>query len=91
MIYWFYDIVKDAINHDNKEEMRSMYALKLSDMRHWVEEQLDFADIPKGSFRDSFLYEMFRGSSEEPYELWSFIQKYCEPDPDTEDEDEEDS
>jgi hypothetical protein len=81
----------EAVMYDDQDAMKFMYALKLKDMRDWCEEQLDLADIPRGAFRDAFLHEMFRGSSEEPYDLWKYIQDKCEPDPEEEEakEDEE--
>ena len=89
MTSYFYDIVQQAINYDDQDAMKSMYDLELKDMRDWCEEQLDLADIPRGAFRDAFLYMMFRGSSEEPYELWRYIQNNCKPDDPKEEEEEE--
>jgi hypothetical protein len=50
---------------------------------------LDTSDVPKGSFRDAFIREMFAGNSEEPYELWKHIQRRCCPDEEEEEEEEE--
>ena len=51
-----------------------MYNLKLTDMRAWCEEQLDIANIPKGSFRDAVMKDMFSEDCDTPYKLWKYIQ-----------------
>lgn len=89
MTSYFYDIVLQAVTYDDQDAMKSMYDLELKDMRDWCEEQLDLADIPSEAFRDAFMREMFAGSSEEPYELWRYIQEKCKPDDPEEEEEEE--
>ena len=81
MASFFYDIVDDACNYDDKEEMARLYAIKLIDLRKWVEECLDSAEIPNGFFRRAFIRDFFAGNSNQPYELWRYIQNHCLPDP----------
>jgi hypothetical protein len=90
LIIGFYRIVRKTVKENNQEKIKSWYALPLSDMRDWVEEQLDIMGYPKSAFREAFLAHMFHEDSKEPYELWEFIRERCEPDPDTEEEEEED-
>ena len=80
MSSFFYQIVDDACNYDDKEEMARLYAIKLINLRVWVEECLDSAEIPDGFFRRAFICDFFAGDSGKPYELWRYIQNRCLPD-----------
>jgi hypothetical protein len=89
MTSYFYDIIREALIYYRTEEQAEYYALNLQDMKGWCEDMLDIAEVPKGPFRDAFISEMFAGNSEEPYELWRFIQNNCYPDEEEEEEEEE--
>ena len=84
MTDFFYQIVVDAINYDDKERMAELYALQLSDMRDWCNEWLDLAGDMTERFREAVLNDLFARDSDFPYELWRYIQDHCAPDPDTE-------
>jgi len=87
MSEFFFQIVKDAYNYQDKEQMESLYNVKLIDMRVWCEEQLDLAEIPKGFFRNAFITDMFAGDSDIPYKLWRYMQDMCSPESESEEED----
>ena len=81
MLSFYLQIVDEIIDDDNKEEMARLYLIELIDLRKWVEECLDYAEIPDGFFRRAYLDDFFAGYSDKPYELWRYIQNHCLPDP----------
>ena len=85
---FFYQIVEDAINYDNKAHMRDMYELTLVDMRDWCQEQMDTMSVPD-VFAKYVILDLFAGDSEFPYKLWRYIQDTCSPDPEEEEDGEE--
>jgi len=80
---FFYQIVKDAINYDNKEEMAKLYALRLVDIMEWCEEQLDLAGVPKVVSR-YVLQDLWDRDDDFHCKLWQEIQDTCEPEPEEE-------
>jgi len=79
MTSYFYMVVEEAVLNGWEEQMAEFYALKLTDMRRWCEELLDLNGIPECPFRTCLLREMFSGYSEEPFELYNYIQRECAP------------
>ena len=89
MSQFFYDLVQDAIDNDNRERMSAMYELRLVDMRDWCQEQVNLISVPY-SFAKYVLDDLFAGDSDFPYKLWRYMQDSCEPDPDEEEEEDAD-
>ena len=77
MTDFFYQIVKDACNYNHREEIIRLFAIKFIDLKDWVEECLDNAEVPNGYFRECFIREMFAHNSEEPHNLFRYIQDMC--------------
>jgi hypothetical protein len=64
--------------------MDQYYAIKFIDLKDWCVEQLEIAGIPDGNFRREFIYGMFGRDSDEPRELFRYIQRRCGPVPEEE-------
>jgi len=86
MTDFFYTIIRETVNYNDEERMAELFALKLTDMREWCEEMLNLSEIPDGAFKTAYLSEMFGEDSDEPYNLWRYIQDICAPDEDEEEE-----
>ena len=85
MSEFFFKIVKDIVNYDDKDRMKELYDLRFQDIEDWCEEMLDLEGVPKGAFRTAFLREMF-GETTEPQRLYEYIQSKCAPEPEEEEE-----
>lgn len=88
MSRFFYAIVDDAVDYDNKEQMSEMYALRLGDMQDWCFEQMNQMNVPY-EFCKYVIYDLFAGDSEFPHKLWTHMQDKCKPDPEEEEDGEE--
>lgn len=80
---FFYEIVTDAINYDQKEQKQELYDLTLGGMKSWCCEQMREAGVPS-LFISYTLEDLFAGDSDFAYKLWRYIQDTCEPDEDDE-------
>ena len=87
MTDFFFQVIKDAVNYSEKEQMAELYALTLQDMRDWCEDMLNLAGVPRGAFRSAYLSELF--DSDDPDRLWRYIQDVCAPDPEEATDDKE--
>lgn len=81
---FFYDIVTDAIDHDDKEKLAELYAMDEDDVEEWMEEMLDEAGMPDGELRNACLAEW--QTEDRIYKLYRHIQNNCYPDEDEEEE-----
>ena len=90
MSRYFYNIIDDAVNYDNKERMAEMYALRYEDMRDWCFEQMNQMSIPY-EFAKYVLDDLFADKSDFNRELYVYMQESCEPEPEDEEEDGEES
>jgi len=75
---FLYQIVKDALDYDNKEEMAKLYALRLVDIREWCEEQFDLAGVPQVVLQ-YILQDLWDRDDDFHCKLWQYIQDTCEP------------
>jgi len=81
MSNFFYQIVQDAINYDNKEQQAELYDLTLESMKSWCDEQMQSVGVP-ASFIYYTLEDLFAGDSDFGLKLWQYIQGHCKPDED---------
>ena len=89
MSEFFFRIVTEAVNYDDKASLKAMYALRFEDLQQWCEEMLDREGVPEGAFRTAFLDEMFYETGK-AQDLFEFIQSKCVPDAEEEGEEAED-
>lgn len=85
MSRFFFQIVTDAVNYDDTDTQKELFALNLSDMREWCEKQIDLSEISNQLFVECVLNDLFQEGSEFPYELYRHIQTFCMPDEEEDD------
>ena len=84
----FYDIINEATRYDRKEEVAFLWEMikdyeENPDTTHqniigWCEEQLDLLEIPKGAFRDSYMWAL-KQDDKQLEAMVEHIQMFCAP------------
>ena len=79
MADFFFQLVTDAVNYDDTEEQAKLYALKLSDIKDWVDNILQ-EHISNEFLRHAVLCDLCGGDSDFQKEIYDYIQDKCAPD-----------
>lgn len=78
MSNFFYEIVYEALNYDDKEKKAELYALTLLGMETWCCEEMADAGVPL-QFINYIVNDLFAGDSDFGYKFYRYIQDTCGP------------